>query len=369
MEAWRIACGLVALLGACARASEPWTWVADRAAHELVALDGELCVTERIALTSPRLVLAAPGALWVAAGRLSGARAPGKLVRLEPASGARAETDFQALLALCAGPDGAVLVLEDVGAGEAFLWRVAPDLSRTLLGAFPGARALAARAGEILVACAGGELVLLDPSGAVLALGAGPAEPLALAPGPRAGEWWLLDGHPAGLGLLGPQLATRWSVRTQLAATSLAPVPGRERVWLAAGASAQLFGAGGALELALELAGGPWCAASATDEGVRLLGIGAVLELETWGNQARIARTQGGFEGLASPAGEVSVPAAATPPPAGSSRRSRPRAPSRSAGSAPRAPRPRRVARAPPRARAPRTGGCARSRSRAPAGT
>ena len=76
MEAWRIACGLVALLGACARASEPWTWVADRAAHELVALDGELCVTERIALTSPRLVLAAPGALWVAAGRLSGARAP-----------------------------------------------------------------------------------------------------------------------------------------------------------------------------------------------------------------------------------------------------------------------------------------------------
>ena len=231
------------------------------------------------------------------------------------------------------------------------------------------ARAPGPRAGEILVACAGGELVLLDPSGAVLALGAGPAEPLALAPGPRAGEWWLLDGHPAGLGLLGPQLATRWSVRTQLAATSLAPVPGRERVWLAAGASAQLFGAGGALELALELAGGPWCAASATDEGVRLLGIGAVLELETWGNQARIARTQGGFEGLASPAGEVSVPAAATPPPAGSSRRSRPRAPSRSAGSAPRAPRPRRVARAPPRARAPRTGGCARSRSRAPAGT
>lgn len=265
-----------------------------------MALDGELCVLARVPVSSPRLLATDADGLWVASAFAGRDPAAARLLRLDTRSGTRRAGDFGALLALCSGEGGAALVLAQPDAGDSLLWRVSSDFRRTLLGAFPAARALAARPGEILVACAGGELALLRSDGAMLALGTWPEAVLALACGPRAGTWWVLGGGAERrLGLAGSELAPRWSVRTEPGASGFAPVPHEERVWLAAGARVLRYGPSGALELTLELEGGPWVAAAALREGVLLYGVGAVVELRGRGERARSVRTQGGFDALA----------------------------------------------------------------------
>src|SRR6185295_8611448 len=109
---------------------------------------------------------------------------PARLLRIDARSGEERAADFDAPTALCADGDGAALVLETARANETFLWRVDAYLERTLLGAFPGACALAARPGEILVGCADGELVLVRADGAVVGLATWLASVRALACGP-----------------------------------------------------------------------------------------------------------------------------------------------------------------------------------------
>lgn len=330
MQTGRVAGGLALLLAACGRAGAGGAWLADRGADELVALDRELCVRARVGTASPRLVLADSGGLWVAGADSRAAPLPTRLLRLRPGGEPVGATDFSALLALCPLPDGDALVLERVeslGARETRLWRVAVDLGRTLLGEFPGASALAADAGRILVGCDDGELVCLAAQGGVLAIVEQAFGVRALAPGPRAGEWWVLDAA-GGLALFAGS-ERLWRVHTGLAATSLAAVPGMERVWLAASADVRRYGPGGTLELAREIAGGPWSAAAASADGAQLLGVGALLELDRRGE---VLRTQGGFDALAALA-PLSGRARAAPRPAASSRRTRAPAPARGRGS------------------------------------
>lgn len=324
----RVASGLALLLAACGRGAAGGLWLADRGADELVALDGELCVRARVSVASPRLLRADPGGLWVASADSRAAPEPTTLVRLGREGERGGATEFSALVALCTERSGAALVLERVDAIESRLWRVTRELRRTLLGTLPAASALALDDERIVVGCAGGELVRLGPQGGVLGLAEVAFGVRALAPGPRAGECWVL-GVEGTLALFARGPEPLWSVRTGLAARSLAPAPGAPRVWIAAGEQVRRYGPGGALEFACELAGGPWSAAAASADGVLLLGIGAVLEL---GPRGDVLRTQGGFDALSALA-PVSDRAAAGPRPAASFRRVRAPAPVRGRGS------------------------------------
>ncbi len=298
MEPRHIWC-FVLLACACREARPIRYWVVDRAADEVLALDEELCVLERIPVAEPILASTDRHGLWVAA--------RGELVRIDRPDGAVRASDFGLLVALGADTEGQAFVLErqsasglERPAGDTLLWRVERDHRRTLLGAFPAAGALALQPGRLLVGLASGELAALRPDGAVLALGrvAGPVR--ALAHGPRAGEWWVLAGADGtSLQLLDRELAPRWSAACPGGAFALAPVEGEQRVWVAGESRVLCVDRGGALELELEVGVGPWSAALATRSGVLLLGPGALLELEVRHGCASVRHTQGGFAALA----------------------------------------------------------------------
>jgi hypothetical protein len=304
----RRTCALVLVLGACGEARAPLYRVADRAAGAVLGLDAELCVVERLALVEPRLLAAAPDGLWAACATRAGAPAPQRLARVERRTGVVTTSDGAALVALCTDGRGSALVLEhdaarnggSSGAGDTLLWRVAADHGRTLLGAFPSARALAAQPGAVLVGCAGGELVLLRADGAVLALARGWGPVHALARGPRAGTWWSLEGdEERTLRLLERDLAPIRSARVAPGTSRFAAVERAERVWIAAGGRVSRLGPEGADEVGLELPPGPWEVALATGSGVLLQGPGALLEVEVLHGVARVRRAQGGFALLA----------------------------------------------------------------------
>ena len=293
----RLVWWLVLFTCACRDERLPRYWVADRAAGEVVALDEELCVQERIGVAAPESVRADGDGLWIAARR--------RLVRRERRSGDDTASDLAELVALEVDAEGRALVLErppeskrERTASETLLWRVEPDHHRTLLGAFPAAEALAVQSGLLLVGGANGELAALRPDGAVLSLGRVPGPTRALAPGPRAGEWWALVGADGtNLLLLDRELAPRWSAACPPGTSRFAPVEGEPRVWVAGEGRALRVGSDGALEL--ELGAGPWEAALATRSGVLLLGRGALLEVEVRHGCASVRRTQGGFAALA----------------------------------------------------------------------
>jgi len=295
------------VLLSCGETRVPAYWVADRAAGEVLALDAELCVLERIPVPAPRLLATDPGGSWVASALHGAVSPPERLSHIERGSGASTSSGFTALVALSPEGGGSVLALERSSSRtstsrpcDTLLWRIGTQGTRTLLGAFPAARALASQPGALLVGCGGGELVLLRADGAVLALGQVAGEVQAVARGPRAGEWWLLDGGvERSLRLLDRELAPLWSARVAPETRRFAAVEGAERVWVAAEGRAVLHGPGGAVEVELELPAGPWQVGLATASGVLLFGPGAVLELEVRHGLARVRRTQGGFRDLA----------------------------------------------------------------------
>jgi hypothetical protein len=271
----------------------------------VLALDGELCAVERIALVEPRLVGSDPDGLWVASAPGGLARSPWRLTRFERQTGAARASDFGALVALATDGRGTAFVLEQTCGGPAsssaadtLLWRVAADHRRTLLGAFPEGRALAVQAREVLVGCQGGELVLSRADGAVLATARLQAPVHALARGPRAGTWWSLDGEDRSLRLLSSDLAPRWSARVPPGTRRFAAVEGAERVWSVADGRAARLGPLGTVEVELPLPVDTWEVGLATEHGAFLFAPGAVLEVEVRHGLARVRRTQGGFAAL-----------------------------------------------------------------------
>jgi hypothetical protein len=144
-----IVCAVLA--AACGRErGEPHGLAADRAAGAVLVLDREQLVLERIPLAAPRLLAATAQGAWVAGGDVSDGSAPRRLWALGP-DGANVAFDSGGLTALCADGDGDALVLERTSSDATHLWRVRRDLGRTLLGAFPPARALATWGRLVLV--------------------------------------------------------------------------------------------------------------------------------------------------------------------------------------------------------------------------
>jgi len=301
----RVACScavlLVVLLDlSCGGGTDLSCWAADRGAGELLLLDGELCVARRVPLTSPRLLAGGAGALWAGVAGSEADELATRLVRLDKTAQNPRSAAFDGLADLVVEESGDALVIERSGTSTR-LWRVDEGLERTLLGRYPAASALAERAGEVLVGGSDGSLVRLTESGGLDAAGHWSGPVLALAPGPRAGEWWVLGGRDgANVGLVDHELEPRWVVESGLATRAFAPQPGEERVWLADGRVARRYGPGGALEHAcpLELGQTPWRAAVGEAAGVVLVSEGALLELAVRGGVVQPARSQGGFRAL-----------------------------------------------------------------------
>lgn len=285
---------LVLLLGGCGGAPRPNLVAVDRGAGGVVFLDRELIPRHRIALPRPRLSLRSGATMWLAA---EGER--GALFVLEgnvPRPFDCGEPPLGVVLALAPGPAAGVFVLAREGHEAACVWRLGAEGGRRLLGTYPDAVALAASAGELLVGCAGGELMRLGLDGALRTQASVPGGVRALAAGPSPGTWWVeRGGEPPALELRDARLEVTYNLVAGDGPLSFAPLAGSERVWLVSGDVLRRYGPAGRRELELVLPEGPWNAALATPRGVLLCARGAVLEVRASGCAARVVRTQGGF--------------------------------------------------------------------------
>lgn len=235
-------------------------WLADRDGGAVVGLDRERLEVRRIALDTPvELALGPAGDLWVACAGAAGPVGPHRLLLVEDESGRiERELALGPVLDLEAveGGSGDVLAVELGSTGPRQVVRVSPTGAVTLVERSEDAFCAAAAFGCTLVGSERGELRLFGPDGQRLARRDFGGVLSDLAPGPEPGTWWALDaaGGAGGtrLALLGRDLAPRWVVPAGLAALTLAPVRGAERVWLCDGEGALVrrFGPGGSLELA-----------------------------------------------------------------------------------------------------------------------
>ncbi|MFM7298918.1 MAG: hypothetical protein ACKO4Q_17065, partial [Planctomycetota bacterium] len=198
------------------------------------------------------------------------------------------------------GGQGSVLAVELASGGERAVVRIGADGALATLERSVDAFCAAGAWGCTLVGSERGELRLFGPDGQRLlrrSLGGVISD---VAPGPEPGCWWVLDaaGGAGGtrLALLGRDLSSRWEAAAGVAALTLAPQRGAERVWLCdgEGALARRFGPGGAVELAhIGLAHSGASRASCGSDGVAWIAApGALLCLD--GSGARWPG-QGGY--------------------------------------------------------------------------
>jgi len=299
----REVCGLAlaaALVLGCRDARRDAYWVADRGADALLVLDDELCVLRRLPVPAPSVLAATEHAIWAACAGTRASARPDRLRRLRADGTLEAELAFVGIRDLAASGAEEVLVVDAVSERLGRLWRVDARGRRRLLLELPQASKAATSASGDLVAWEAGELVLTQDDGAVSRWARLTGPILDLAPGPREGTWWALAGPGAAdLLLLGPDLEPLWTSATMVGAAHLAPAPGEERVWVADGKNARLYGPGGRVDAERAvLTSGALQAASTTPGGALFFTTGALLELETCGSEARLVRTQGGFSAL-----------------------------------------------------------------------
>ncbi len=298
---------LVCLLRpAMERSSGPVAYlIADRGAERLLLADADLQVLDARELPSPReIVPTGDGGAWVACASGDHLARPELLIRLDRGLGRVRQHAFHELADLSALDSGAVLAVESMPAGPARVWRVAEDLS--CVQELAGASCAAGKEGRILIGCAGGELVLQEQEGCVIAWTTLRVPLVDLAPGPGEHTWWVLAGGPEErLYLLSEDLHVRWARNIDLRAEELLPVAGEERVWLADPLAGRLrrFGHGGREELAFDSfpARGSGVSLAVGSGGLLVAAPGALMVLEeAWGRAAlRPIRAQGGFAELA----------------------------------------------------------------------
>ncbi|MBM3988439.1 MAG: hypothetical protein FJ294_10855 [Planctomycetes bacterium] len=288
-------------------------WVLDRDGNALAGLDADRLLVRRFVVPSPvELAAASDGDLWVVSANPAGPLGPARLLLVDDESGGVArewalssvldlETVHGVHLSQAGGAEA--LVVELGSGGERHVARLAKSGACVTVERSSDAFCAAAAWGCTLVGSERGELRLFGPDGQRLVRRAFGGVIGDVAPGPEPGLWWVLDvaagAGGAQLALLGRDLASHWQVSAGLAALTLAPVEGAERVWLCdeAGAFARRFGPGGVLELAhVDLAHGGASRASAGDDGsLWIAAPGALLCLD--GTGATIPG-QGGWEFL-----------------------------------------------------------------------
>ena len=274
-------------------------WAADRSGDRLFGLDRDLLPVREIEVRAPLEVEAAPGGgAWVLSAAEGSPRGAHRLRRILSDGTCEADVRLGPAFGLTGASGGAMVVIERGRGASDRVLRVGRDGRTRLLAELPGLGAASARHGLLLLGSVGGEVWLFrdrsaDGPIAHRAFG-GPIE--TLAPGARAGTWWVLAAGE--LVQLGHDLSPTWR-RGVPAAEALAPDPASGGVWLtlAGEGGVQRYGSAGELELhALELplrslSGG----LGRPDGSILFVTPGAILHLDA---RARLAPGQGGFDFL-----------------------------------------------------------------------
>ncbi|MDF1800662.1 MAG: hypothetical protein P1V81_15910 [Planctomycetota bacterium] len=286
-------------------------WAVDRDANELVGLDGDGFVVQRVDVRAPVAVAAGGAAVHVASSVEGWALGEHALVEVPMGGRPRVvAAGLGPVLDLELLPDGGALLVELASGGPARVLRTPGGaavggaglvLGAELEGAGWGAGRLVEAGGalgtEVLVGDWGGGLSLVR-DGVLVATRQLGGELGDIAPGP-GGTWFVLEvAAPGRLHLVDQNLAVLWTVEHGIAAAALAPVAGQERVWLVDSTEplARRFGPGGALELEVPiLASDAADVVAHPDGGAWIATPGAVLRLDASGNSVP---GQGGFDQL-----------------------------------------------------------------------
>ena len=229
-------------------------WISDRDANRVVGLDRNLLPLRSVALRAPLDIEArTDGGAWVISAVHSDPLGPHLLTRLNATGSSSAEFHLAPVLDLAVDPHGRALVIELEPAGERL--RIVDDSGASIwTRAWPGALSIAGSTNRVLVGTASGGLALFDPASPATAprLSAFGGVLSDVAAGPLPGTWWVLDAAGScRVALLDSLLAVMWSKSVGLHALHLAPVAGRERVWIADSTQPHVrrFGPGGVLEV------------------------------------------------------------------------------------------------------------------------
>jgi hypothetical protein len=281
-------------------------WAADRDARRVVGLDENLFVVASLPADWPvRLEARGDGGLWVARAASGDPTGPHVLERWSSAGAVLASVPLGPLYDLACIDGGEALAVAGTATGTRDALIAAGDGTWRACDAPADVLSVAGRGGQWLLGTESGALELRDVLDPTLVLAQRQLGGIVsdVAPGPRRGSWWALDasGSPSHrrIVFLEPDLTTSWERVVGLAAHSLAPVPGEERVWVvdATAPLARRFGPGGTLEIAgaqLALAGAERARALAGG-GALFPAAGALLRLDA---QGIAAPGQGGFDFL-----------------------------------------------------------------------
>jgi hypothetical protein len=273
-------------------------WAVDRDGCEAVALDRDLFVRVRAPVPWPTEVEPRTGGgAWVLSAVEADPLGSRELLALSVDGEVEARVVLGVAIDLAAVERADDALVVELGAPARVL-RFGRGGEPGVVLEHPGALCAAGTGDAVLVGDRAGGLALYEGVALIaLAEGTGAVEDVALAPDDG---WWVLRGTDGVLERRGADLALLWQVRTGLAATHLAPVPGGERVWLAGAdeARARRHGPGGALEVETGRAplSGLGPGVGLQDGGVVLVAPGALLALDTGGAWLP---GQGGFSYLA----------------------------------------------------------------------
>lgn len=308
LGAGAVLCALLLLLPAAlqlsARSRAPVrVWAADRDAHRVVGLDGDLIAVRELQLAWPVAVAPrADGGLWVLRSGNATASFGMRLSSLAADGVEESETWIEAgeTLALLDGRDALVVEHGTGPNGVDRVLRVAPDGAARVLLDEPHLNGLCTSRGTVVAGTTDGRLVRYEADGSrkLLAKALWTASFGALAEGGPPGAFFALDTSAQHrLEFVGDDLARRWSVVLGFDARHIGVVPGEERVWVADvnGSRVRRYGPGGVLEREHVLPAHALDHPVAFADGVLVTAPGAILRIDSAG-QPRPG--QGGFAWL-----------------------------------------------------------------------
>lgn len=224
-------------------------WACDRDAGALEGLDEGLRPCARVPAPFPlRAVPSADGGAWLLCAPGPGSWAPHELWRIDAAARRIARHRLSTPLALAAGAEGSLCVLERPAAGRERIACLSSDAPPLVLAEIPAATCLAQSRDRILVGRADGQLVLLTSAGFLELERAHEFACLELA---AARNGWIALGAQRLAGL-DARLAQQWSVEHGLARPRLG-AGDRAWIWMHAerGERVQRYDSLGRLELDL----------------------------------------------------------------------------------------------------------------------
>lgn len=274
-------------------------WAADRGGDRVYGLDDGWIVVRAIDVGSPlRVQSAGAHGVWIVRARAAHAQAAQCLALWSDEGTQLLELEIGRCIDLAATQGGDALCVEQGRDGPDRAWSIAHDGVRRMLLEASGLTSIASLGTSIAIGTASGELVRIEIDGSTRSCALVGFSVADIAAGPEPDSVWVLDSRRRVV-LVDARDQVSWSADAGFEASALTPIPGEERVWVAANDEprARRFGRGGELELDCSgfAATGVESALGLADGGVLLALPGAILLRDRGG---RPAPGQGGFHTL-----------------------------------------------------------------------